>query len=80
KPGDTWHLDEVCLRINGVPHYLWRAVGQNGVVLDTLVQDRRSATAAKRFFKHLLASLRYKPRKIVTDLIGLQSNAVSRSR
>ena len=40
---------------------------QHGAVLDILVQERRNATAAKRFFKHLLARLRYKPRKIVTD-------------
>jgi putative transposase len=51
KPGDTWHLDEVFIRINGVLHYLWRAVDQHGVVLDILVQGRRNAAAAKRFFK-----------------------------
>jgi hypothetical protein len=61
KPGDTWHLDEVFLRINGVLHYLWRAVDQHGVVLDILVQDRRSASAAQRFFKRLLAGFRFKP-------------------
>src|SRR3990170_2515750 len=71
RPGDTWHLDEVYLRINGVLHYLWRAVDQHGVVLDILVQDRRNATAAKRFFKRLLAGLKYKPKRIVTD--GLRS-------
>ncbi|MBV8397431.1 MAG: IS6 family transposase [Acetobacteraceae bacterium] len=71
KPGDTWHLDEVYLRINGALHYLWRAVDQNGVVLDILVQDRRNAAAAKRFFKRLLAGLRFKPKRIVTD--GLRS-------
>ena len=75
RPGDTWHLDEVYLRINGVLHYLWRAVDQNGVVLDILVQDRRNATAAKRFFKRLLAGLRYKPKRIVTD--GLRSYGVA---
>jgi putative transposase len=64
-------LDEVYLRINGVLHYLWRAVDQNGVVLDILVQGRRNATAAKRFFKRLLAGLKYQPRRIVTD--GLRS-------
>jgi hypothetical protein len=48
------------LRINGVLHYLWRAVDQHGVVLDILVQGRRNATAAKRFFKRLLTSLNYK--------------------
>ncbi len=76
KPGDTWHLDEVFLRINGVLHYLWRAVDQDGVVLDILVQGRRNATAAKRFFKRLLAGLRYKPKRIVTD--GLRSYGVAR--
>ena len=54
QPGDTWHLDEVFIRIQGVLHYLWRAVDQHGVVLDILVQDRRNSAAAKRFFKHLL--------------------------
>ncbi|MFC7557174.1 DDE-type integrase/transposase/recombinase [Pseudoroseomonas wenyumeiae] len=51
--------------------YLWRAVDQNGVVLDILVQDRRNATAARRFFKRLLADLKYKPRRVITD--GLRS-------
>ena len=71
RPGDTWHLDEVFLRINGVPHYLWRAVDQHGAVLDILVQDRRNATAAKRFLKRLLAGLKYKPKRLITD--GLRS-------
>ena len=75
KPGDTWHLDEVFLKINGGLHYLWRAVDQHGVVLDILVQGRRNASAAKRFFKRLLAGLRYKPRRIVTD--GLRSYGVA---
>ena len=76
KPGDTWHLDEVFLRINGVLRYLWRAVDQHGVVLDILVQDRRNAGAAKRFFKRLLAGLKFRPRRIVTD--GLRSYGVAR--
>ncbi len=71
KPGDTWHLDEVFLRIGGKLHDLWHAVDQHGVVLDILVQDRRNANAAKRFFKRLLAGLKYKPRRIITD--GLRS-------
>jgi transposase-like protein len=45
QPGDTWHLDEVFIRIQGVLHYLWRAVDQHGVVLDILVQDRRNGAA-----------------------------------
>ena len=48
-------------------HYLWRAVDQEGVVLDILVQPRRDANAAKRFFKRLLKGLQYVPRVLVTD-------------
>ena len=48
-------------------HYLWRAVDQGGVVLDVLVQTRRDAHAAKRFFRRLLKGLQYVPRVIVTD-------------
>ncbi|WP_052389915.1 DDE-type integrase/transposase/recombinase [Belnapia moabensis] len=51
KPGDTWHLDEVLLKIDGELHYLWRAVDQHSVVLNILVQDRRNATAAKCLFE-----------------------------
>ena len=48
-PADKWHLDEVVLKINGVRHWLWRAIDANGDVLDILVQSRRDAAAAKRF-------------------------------
>ena len=67
RPGDKWHLDEVFIRIQGVQHYLWRAADQDGIVLDILVQERRDAKAAKRFFKRLLKGLQYVPRVIVTD-------------
>ena len=67
RPGDKWHMDEVFIRIRGVQHYLWRAVDQDGVALDILVQARRDANAAKRFFKRLLKGLQYVPRVIVTD-------------
>ena len=67
RPGDKWHLDEVFIRINGTTHYLWRAVDQEGTVLDILVQPQRNAKAAKRFFRHLLKGLRYVPRVLVTD-------------
>lgn len=49
---------------------------QHGVVLDILVQGRRNATAAERFFKRLLAGCRFKPRRIVTD--GMRSYGVAR--
>ena len=65
--GDKWHLDEVYLKINGKTHYLWRAVDQDGNVLDILVQSRRNKHAAKRFFRKLLKGLQYVPRVIITD-------------
>ncbi|GGQ26698.1 IS6 family transposase [Streptomyces griseomycini] len=67
QSGDKWHLDEVFIKINGRPQYLWRAVDQNGNVLDILVQDRRDKAAARRFFRRLLAKTRTVPRVIVTD-------------
>ena len=53
RPGDKWHLDEVLIRIRGKLHHLWRAVDQHGIVLDILVQSRRNAKAARRFFQKL---------------------------
>ncbi len=68
RTGDKWHLDEVFLKINGVTHYLWRAVDQNGVVIDILVQPKCDRLAAIRFFRKLLrATGRRDPRVIVTD-------------
>ena len=48
RPGDKWHLDEVFMKIGGKTHYLWRAVDQNGNVLDILVTSRRDTRAATR--------------------------------
>jgi putative transposase len=67
RPGDKWHLDEVFLTINGERHYLWRAVDQDGHVLDILVQSHRNKKAAKKFFRKLLKGLTYAPRVIITD-------------
>ena len=75
RPGEKWHLDEVFIRINGTIHYLWRAVDQHGNVLDILVQPRRNALAAKKFFRKLLKGLQYVPRVIITD--GLSSYQVA---
>ena len=70
--GDIWHVDEVFITINGQVHYLWRAVDQDGDVLEILVQRRRHAKAAKRFFKKVLKSQCAQPLKVVTD--GLRSD------
>ena len=65
--GDTFYIDEVFVKINGKLHYLWRAVDQDGEVVDVFLQAKRDGAAAKRFFKRLLRSHGSEPRKIVTD-------------
>jgi putative transposase len=65
--GDTFYIDEVFVKINGKQHYLWRAVDQDGEVVDVYLQARRDGAAAKRFLKKLLRSHGGEPRKIVTD-------------
>jgi len=65
--GDTFFIDEVFVKINGIQHYLWRAVDQDGEIVDVFLQRRRDGKAAKRFFKRLLQAHRMEPRKIVTD-------------
>ena len=67
KAGDNWHLDEVFIKVNGQRQYLWRAVDQDGNVLDILVQSRRNAKAAKRFLAKLMKKQRQVPRVLVTD-------------
>jgi putative transposase len=67
QPGDTWHLDEVFLAIGGERHDLWRAVNQDGNVLDIVVPRRRDQRAAKKFFRKLLKGLAYVPRVLITD-------------
>ena len=67
QPGDTWHLDELLIRIKGGRSYLWRAVDQDGDTLDILVQKRRNTGAATRCFRKLLKGLRYVPNRLVTD-------------
>ena len=65
--GDTWHLDEVFITIQGERQYLWRAVDQDGDVIDILVQPRRDRKAAKQFFRKLLKGQGRVPRRLVTD-------------
>jgi putative transposase len=55
------------LKINGRFHYLWRAVDQDGDVLDILVRSKRNKKAAKKFFRKLLKTVQYVARVIITD-------------
>jgi transposase-like protein len=77
KPGSTWHLDEMFIKLRGEPYLLWRAVDEHGVELDVPVQKRRDKAAAKRFFKRVLRSNPV-PRKIVTDQVAQLSGGQSR--
>ncbi len=65
--GDTFFIDEVFVRIEGKQHYLWRAVDQDGEVVDVFLQKRLDGATAKRFFRRLLKAPGSDPRKIVTD-------------
>jgi putative transposase len=67
---DIWHLDEVVISINGEKRFLWRAVDQDGYVLDEIVQVRRNTRAAKRLLKRLLHKQDCCPRRMVTDKLA----------
>ena len=67
RQGDTWHLDELFVKIRGRQQYLWRAVDEDGDVLDILVQSRRNRRAAIRFFRKLLKGQGCVPRRLITD-------------
>ena len=67
RQGDTWHLDELFVKIRGRQQYLWLAVDEDGDVLDILVQSRRNRQAAKRFFRKLLKRQGCEPRRLITD-------------
>ena len=74
---DVWHLDEVVVTIAGQKHWLWRAVDQDGYVLDEVIQTRRNTKAAKRLLKRLLRKQGCPPRRMITDKLG--SYAAARS-
>ncbi|PVE21207.1 IS6 family transposase [Microvirga sp. KLBC 81] len=67
---DVWHLDEIVVTIAGQKHWLWRAVDQDGYVLDEIVQSRRDTKAAKRLLKRLLKKQGCPPRRLITDKLG----------
>ena len=67
---DIWHLDEVVVTIGGKQHLLWRAVDQDGYILDEIVQTRRDTEAAKRLLTRLLKKQGCPPRRIITDKLG----------
>jgi putative transposase len=67
SPHDVWHLDEVVVSIAGRKHWLWRAVDQDGYVLDEILQSRRSTKAAKRLLVRLMKKQGTALKRIITD-------------
>jgi len=76
RPSGTWHLDEVFVRIGGKRTYLWRAVDDEGEVLEVLAQSRRNKRAALKLMRKLLKKQGYIPEAIVTDKLGSYAAAL----
>ena len=75
RQGDTWNLDELFVKIQGRQQYLWRAVDEDGDLLDILVQSRRNRLAATRFFRKLLKRQGCEQRRLITDKLRSYSAA-----
>jgi putative transposase len=75
RPHDVWHLDEVVVSIAGTKRWLWRAVNQDGYVLDEIVQGRRNTKAAKRLLTRLKKKQGIAPKRIITDKLASYSAA-----
>jgi putative transposase len=67
RSSDHWHLDEMVISIRGGKYWLWRAVDNEGEVLDFLVQRRRDAQTAKKLMVKLLKKHGFAPSRVVTD-------------
>ncbi|MEU5910623.1 IS6 family transposase [Micromonospora sp. NPDC047527] len=67
SPGDRWFVDETYVRVNGVWRYVYRAVDQDGQVIDVLVSARRDAGGGRRFVRRALSTLKVTPVEVVTD-------------
>jgi putative transposase len=78
RPGDKWHGDEVQLKINGRKHWLRRAVDQDGIVLDILVQARRNQEAAEALLHRVVDGCGYQPRVVITANLASYPPAVRR--
>ena len=76
KPTGRWHLDEMVVKIAGRRMWLWRAVDDEGEVLDCLVQKRRNTSAAARLLRKLLKHNGVHPETIVTDKLASYGAAV----
>ena len=67
KPSPRWHLDEMVIRVSGKLMYLWRAVDDEGEVLEVLVQPQRDRAAARKLMRKLLKKYSFAPAQVTTD-------------
>ncbi len=70
QPTSRWHMDEMAITIAGKRYWLWRAVDDEGEVLDILVQSRRDTRAAAKLMRKLIRKLGFAPELLVTDRLG----------
>ena len=80
RPSSRWHLDEMVIKIRGRKHWLWRAVDDEGEVLDFLVQPRRCAKSAKRLLRKLLKKQGFVPQRITSDKLRSYGAAIRQER
>ena len=80
QPSARWHLDEMVIKIRGRRHWLWRAVDDEGEVLDFLVQPRRCAKSARRLLRKLLKKQGFAPKRITTDKLRSYGAAIRTER
>jgi transposase-like protein len=71
SPGDRWFVDETYVKVNGVWRYVYRAIDQDGQVIDVLVSARRDSDSARRFFQRALTLLKVTPSEVVTDAAAI---------
>ena len=71
SPGDRWFVDETYVKVNGVWRYVYRAIDQDGQVIDVLVSTHRDADGARRFFQRALSMLKVTPSEVVTDAAAI---------
>jgi transposase-like protein len=80
RPTSRWHLDEMAVTIAGRQFWLWRAVDDEGEVLDLLVQRRRDKAAAVKLMRKLLKKQGFAPKLLVTDKLRSYASAFRRLR
>lgn len=80
RPSARWHLDEMVIKIRDQRYWLWRAVDDEGEVLDFLVQPRRCAKSARRLLRKLLKKRGFPPERVTTDRLKSYAVAIREER